>query len=277
MMFLRFLAKLLFAISLTGLSVFAMEFLPSSQARSLHYLSPLEEEIIDEINSARTHPRQYAAFLETTRPYYNGKRFERPREIPIVTHEGLEAVNEAIDFLRTVEPVAPLTPSKGLSFAARDHAADQTATGNVGHKGSDGSSAPDRVNRYGRWQKTIAENISYGAETARDVVRNQIIDDNVPNRGHRTTIFHPAFRSIGVSASRHPTRRTVTVMVFTAGYEEQSSAGRRRYLDIIASGYQDLRLLTIQGISTIKETICAKSDEGIFDNGKTTSYQHGPC
>lgn len=146
----------------------------------------------------------------------------------------------------------------------------------VGHKGSDGSFAADRVNRYGRWQKTIAENISYGAETARDVVRNQIVDDNT-DRGHRVTMFHPAFRSIGVSAGRHTTYGTVAVMIFAADYEEQSSAGLRPYLDTVIGGYRDLRVLLIRAISTVRVTICAKSDEGIFDNGKITSYQHGPC
>lgn len=227
-------AKILFAVFLTALLVSITEFVRPTEAGKIGYLSPLEEEIVREINLARTHPRQYAAFLETTRQFYNGKRFERPGEITIVTREGLRALNEAIEFLRTVEPLVPLTPSKGLCLGARDHAEDQAATGNVGHRGSDGSFASDRVNRYGRWQKTIGENISYGAETARDIVKNQIIDDNVPNRGHRATMFHPAFHAIGVSADRHPTRRAVTVMVFTEGYKEQSNAGFSRYLDSIS-------------------------------------------
>ena len=89
--------------------------------KSASYLSDLEAGVLREMNLARTEPRRYAELLEERRRYYRGNRFERPGEIAIITTEGVGAVNEAIEFLRRVNPVGALQPSQGLSRAAQDH------------------------------------------------------------------------------------------------------------------------------------------------------------
>lgn len=38
----------------------------------------------------------------------------------------------------------------------------------TGHTGTDGSSMGDRIERYGEWNITIGENISYGQTTGED-------------------------------------------------------------------------------------------------------------
>jgi uncharacterized protein YkwD len=48
-----------------------------------------------------------------------------------------------------------------------------------------------------------AENISYGYDDARDVVRQLIIDSGVPTRGHRHNIFGGAYRLAGVACGPH--------------------------------------------------------------------------
>jgi uncharacterized protein YkwD len=134
------------------------------------YLTPLEKGVLDEISLARTNPKRYLSFLEDQRPLYNGKRFERPGEIPIITQEGVAALDEAIRYLRSTKPVPPLYPSMGLSRAASDHAKDQGHTGAMGHKGTDGSDPWDRMSRYSTWQRKFTENIAYGGDNARDIV-----------------------------------------------------------------------------------------------------------
>ena len=49
---------------------------------------------------------------------------------------------------------------EGLRMAAEDHWRDQAAGGEIGHTGNDGSTAYDRMNRYGTWEITAGENIS---------------------------------------------------------------------------------------------------------------------
>ncbi len=214
--------KISLGLCLTLLSVPMIGVAQSIQVDEAGYLSPLEKAIIHEINMARKSPRDYASFLEKWRQYYDGKLLRLPGEKTTVTKEGVIAVNEAIRFNRSTRPVPPLSPSKGMSLAAKDHVKDQGSSGSTQHKGNDGSQPWDRVNRYGTWQKTIGENISYGSDKARNIVISLMIDDGVPGRGHRKNIFNPDFRVIGVAFGHHATYRTVCVITFAGGYEEKN-------------------------------------------------------
>jgi uncharacterized protein YkwD len=127
-------------------------------------------------------------------------------------------VREAIAFLRLQEPLPPLSWSDGLWLAARDHALDQGRTGATGHDGSDGSTMITRIARYGRWLQTAAENIEYGSEDAREVVIALIVDDGVPSRGHRTNIFAPTLRVMGVACGPHARYRRMCVINYAGGF-----------------------------------------------------------
>jgi uncharacterized protein YkwD len=48
---------------------------------------------------------------------------------------------------------------RGLTLAAQDHVADQSRSGNLGHKGSDDSDSATRMERYGKWHGVCGENI----------------------------------------------------------------------------------------------------------------------
>jgi uncharacterized protein YkwD len=194
----------------------------SRKAGDAEFLSPLEQAVVYEINKARTAPKEYASLLEQYKKYYDRKLVRLPGETPILTKEGVGAVAEATRFLHSVKPIRPLTPSKGMSSGARDHVRDQGSSGSSQHKGSDGSQPWDRVNRYGIWEKSIAENIACGSDKARYIVMFLIIDDGVSSRGHRKNIFNPDFRVIGVACGHHATYRAVCVTTFAGGYKEKS-------------------------------------------------------
>ena len=212
-------------LSVFFLLFFFSPFIGFSQSRTVEeakFLSPLENSVVYEINMARTAPKDYASLLEQYRKYYDRKILRLPGETPILTKEGVRAVDEAIRFLRSIQPFPPLIPSKGMSSGAKDHVKDQGSAGSSQHKGSDGSQSWDRVNRYGTWEKSLGENIAFGSDKARNIVLSLIIDDGVSTRGHRKNIFHPDFRVIGVACGLHPTYRTVCVITFAGGYKEKS-------------------------------------------------------
>ena len=185
------------------------------------YLSELERGVVEELNLARTQPITYARFLTDYAKLFVGRQLREPGETTIMTNEGRSAVDEAIGFLKNQKPLPNITPSKGMSRAAADMVRMQENTNQIGHAGRDGSSFSDRISRYGTWGGSCAENIDYGYNNARRIVMALIIDDGVSNRGHRTNIFNPAFRRVGVACGRHRTYNYMCVIDFAASYTEK--------------------------------------------------------
>lgn len=196
-------------------------FASSNNVDQASFLSPLEKEVVHEINLARSVPKDYASFLEQFKKYYDGKLIKIPNEAPVITEEGVGALIEAIRYLRSTKSIPPFILSKGMSLGARDHVKDLASLRGSQHQGSDKSQPRDRVNRYGTWQKVIVENISFGHDRARNIVMSLLIDDGVPHRGHRKNIFNSDFRVIGVACGKHPHYETVCVITFAGGYIER--------------------------------------------------------
>ena len=196
---------------------------PPGAARA-PFLTPLEAQILEEMNLARTDPRRYAGYVAELLPHFNGVLLRRPGRVAIETNEGARAVREAVRALRATRPVPPLVVSKGMSEGARDHVRDQGKSGHTGHAGRDGSTAADRVNRYGRWEVSVSENIAYGPPAARDVVIGLIVDDGIPDRGHRTVMFNPTSRVTGIACGKHPRFRQMCVITYAVTYVEGDGA-----------------------------------------------------
>jgi uncharacterized protein YkwD len=183
------------------------------------YLSELEKAILHEQNLARGNPSAYAEFAREYRIRFQGNLYVSGRR-RFRTKEGLKAVDEAIAFLVKTRAVPPLAPSRPLSLAARDHVKDTGPKGLTGHDGSDGSRPADRIARHGKWKKTCGENIAYGHSIAREIVLQLIIDDGVPDRGHRRNMFNPDFKVSGVHVGPHKVYRVMSVITYAGGISE---------------------------------------------------------
>lgn len=174
----------------------------------------VEAGVLARINYARQHPQQYADELRRYRTWFRGNILYLPGDREGVLHdEGVAAVDEAIAFLERQAPLPPLDFVPLLALAASDHAAEQGPAGAVGHGSFDGSSPGMRVKRRGG-DIYVGENIAYGFADPDQIVRQFIVDDGVPDRGHRDAIFDRDYRFAGVGCGPHTVYRHMCVVEF---------------------------------------------------------------
>jgi uncharacterized protein YkwD len=138
----------------------------------------------------------------------------------VQTYEGVAAVDEAVRFLDRQKPLPPLSWSDGLAAAAAELAGEQSRSGDTGHVGRQSQGVQERIERHGKWERVIAENIGYGPEDARGMVMQLIIDDGVKDRGHRRNTFSKAFGFAGVACGSHPGFGSMCVIDFAGGFRE---------------------------------------------------------
>lgn len=186
----------------------------------------LEQDLIAEINLARTRPSEYATYLEALRPMFAGKEYRRPGKSALLTQEGAVPLEEAIKFLRAAKPLPALSVATGMCSGARSLVTEQSASGATGHKGADGSFCEQRTERFGAWREPIGENLNYSDDSARERVFTLLIDDGVANRGHRQRILNPAYKVVGVACGAHKLG-ALCVITFAGGFTDKPAAGKQ--------------------------------------------------
>lgn len=176
--------------------------------------SGFDSAVLTEINRARQSPRQYAerlkgvfAAMDANGVYARGAR-------RIATVEGRAAVDEAVRFLASAEPVPPLRMAGCLNLAAARHAKAKGSIGSSGHFGATGRNPSERASFLTGSPVACSENIAYGYDDATEMVSALIVDDAVPSRGHRNNMFDPRMKSFGSGRAAHLLRKTIDVQLF---------------------------------------------------------------
>jgi uncharacterized protein YkwD len=167
----------------------------------------LSDQVIAEINLARTNPQQYAQVVAAQTAGYHGV-------------EGDKAFTEAVRFLTKTRPLPPLTASPGMCNSALSYVLLSGPVGGRGHKAVDGSQPWDRMARFGKWFGSAGEDIDYGMHDARAIVVRLIVDDGVRDRGHRKNIFSSSFHVAGAATGYHATYGAMCVIDFAGGFVE---------------------------------------------------------
>lgn len=182
----------------------ALAFAPPVVART----DSFESAVLSEINLLRADPGAYADHLREYRRRIRGKVvFDADDNVVEMSNEGVRAVDEAIAALDRSLPVGRLQSGNVLAAAAADHAAWQASSGEIGHQAR-GQGPGERVMARGGG-RFVSEVISYGQKTPQDVVRQLVVDDGVPSRGHRHLLLANEYRFAGVGCDSHPRWRTM--------------------------------------------------------------------
>ena len=174
-----------------------------------------ESGVFTELNRFRSGPAAYTEYLREYRPRFEGKLLisDDDSEIDIMTREGVAAVDEAILALRDERPLSELAWSETLARAAADHVAAQSRSGAVGHY-TNGRGPGERVKARGGGPY-VNEVITYGHHSPAGVVDQLLIDDGVPDRGHRFSLLRATHRYAGVACGTHKVHRTMCVILMS--------------------------------------------------------------
>lgn len=179
-----------------------------------HGQSAMNADVLEEVNFLRANPAEYASELDEFEQRFDGQLIMGEADEPdMITNEGVRAVVEAARAMRRVKPMGEIQYSAVLAQAAADHVRAQGRSGEVGHY-SDGKGPGQRVKAHGG-NIYVGEVIAYGVSGARDAVRQLIVDDGVPNRGHRTLLLNANYKYAGVACGPHRTWRNMCVIVLS--------------------------------------------------------------
>ncbi|HYI92226.1 MAG TPA: CAP domain-containing protein [Bryobacteraceae bacterium] len=173
----------------------------------------IDQQLIEELNRMRSNPARYATHLEERLKYYQKKILRLPNQVALQTKEGDRAVKEAIRVLRATQSLPQLKEQSDLAAAARDHVRE------IGPKG---------LIRHARIPPGVGEVMSFGPERSRDVVIELLVDDGVPNRGHRKLLLDSRFRYAGAACGPHKTYRTMCVIDLSIGPDPMPASPRQQ-------------------------------------------------
>jgi uncharacterized protein YkwD len=170
----------------------------------------------------RENPQLLVPDLEKMLDMFDDRLLKRPNKTTLRTKEGAEAVKEAIEFLKKQPQVPPLKWSVQMAQASEDHAKDIGPKGLIQHDSSDNKTGvKERLRKYGTVIACYGENLSFCCETANEVLLQLIVDDGVPNRGHRENIFNKEFNFMGCFTTQHKDFDQMTCIDYAGGFVAQ--------------------------------------------------------
>ena len=180
------------------------------------------DEVLSEINNLRSDPLQFSQRMESWESNFreNNARM-RKGAVPVMTKEGVSALLETIQSIRTIKPMCELEFNEGLRRSAQLHCNDTGPLGIVGHIGSRETTLPDRLSDFGTWADCIGETIDYGSVSAFESVCALIIDDGLPSRPHRNIVLNPRFKKVGIGAAKHSQFNSMACCVFAGDFSEK--------------------------------------------------------
>lgn len=132
-------------------------------------LTGREQEMINEINNLRSDPARYCVYVESYLKKYEADAGMRA------------AANELVAILKKMKPLTPLSLNPLMYNDAKQHG--QTMA---------------KKNVFEHSTLPYYENLSLGHKDIREAIVDLLIDDGIPNRGHRNNLLNEKIKSVAV-------------------------------------------------------------------------------
>lgn len=177
----------------------------------------LSHEILEVVNELRTKSPNFKKYLIdlkekfTNNPGDFGKNSYKENKgdnISISTNEGLDAINEAINFFDKMTPIPPLNYNLILDKSSLLMVKYMSKFNFFAHEKntiSEYSEPSKRIDQYCKKKRGYAENLWRGSlsdntslhDIAVKIVVGLFVDDGVKNRGHRENLINSKMTDIG--------------------------------------------------------------------------------
>lgn len=154
----------------------------TSPAADAPYMSSSEMDMIKEINMMRANPPAYAKYIDA---YVADQKANNGFPVDMAV------VAELKGELSKLGPLSQLKTTACIYTAAKKHGQDMVKMGRTDHIGSDGKWPWDRVRRECPNMVDGNENLVGGPDNIRESVVILLLDEGIPNRGHRKTLLRP--------------------------------------------------------------------------------------
>ena len=177
------------------------------------------EEVMSEINLARTKPSEYAAKLERISSTLTGRKVKVGNST-MKLKEGSAIFDEAIQYLLNIGPMEPLELCDGLSESA-----NELLSILIIQEGIDMSDfnldiydLEHRLDHFGVYFGEFSELIDYGSFDPEFVVVNFLLSDGDETRNDRHTIMNPLMKYCGITSGILPSTKKCTILNFVQHY-----------------------------------------------------------
>ena len=164
------------------------------------FIDSIEIQLLKEHNKIRNSPSSYIPILTKTKKLFRKNNvLHFYKEMPFKTYEGLETIDEAINFLSTQKPLKSFILSSELIKSSKDIANELGTNGIVNHS----KNLPQYIEKYCEWGGMLCENIDFGTKQAENIMIKLLLNDGIKERFQRLNIFKPELKYIGISQNSH--------------------------------------------------------------------------
>ena len=177
------------------------------------------EEVISEINLARTKPSEYAAKLERISSTLQGRKVKVGKSI-MKLKEGAAIFDETIQYLLNIGHMEPLELCEGLSESANELLSILIIQEGVDMSdfNLDIYDLEHRLDHFGVYFGEFNELIDYGSFDPEFIVVNFLLSDGDETRNDRHTVMNPLMKYCGITSGILPSTKKCTILNFVQHY-----------------------------------------------------------